>query len=114
MSFAYSPMPHELAATLAREIRNNALPYASISIDLPKDFDAPERIKKAARDVRRALESLPRDPDPWDRAQRVARAFLRGVGYPILKANRLFDAVEPIDRATLEAWIADYRRRADA
>ncbi len=114
MSLAYTLMPHQLAADLARDIRNNATTYASISTDLPKDFDAPERIKKAAGDVRRALDPLPRDPDPWDRAQRVARAFLRGVGYPSAKANRLFDAVEPIDRATLEAWIADYRRRVDS
>jgi hypothetical protein len=111
LSFAYTPMPHQLAADLAQEIRNNAPTYASISIDLPQDFDVPERIKKAERDIRRALVQLPRDPDPWDRAQRIVRAFLRGVGYPIAKANRLFHDVEEIDRATLEAWIADFRRR---
>lgn len=114
LSFDYTPIPHQLAADLARGIRNIAATYAPISTDLPKDFDAPERIKKAGRSISRALNALQRDPDPWDRAQIIVRAFLRGVGYPTAKANRLFDAVEPIDRAALEAWIADFRRRADS
>jgi hypothetical protein len=111
LSFDYTPTPHQLAADLARDIRNNAVTLAAISIDLGKDFDSPERIEAARRRIRRLLDSLPRDADPWDRAQSIVRAFLRCVGYPRAKANRLFDAVEPLDRVTLEAWIADFRRR---
>jgi hypothetical protein len=110
LSFDYTPTPHQLAADLARDIRNNAATLAAISADLRKDFDAPTRIEAARQRIRRVLDSLPRDSDPWDRAQGIVRAFLRGVGYPTAKANRLFDAVEPIERATLDAWIADFRR----
>jgi hypothetical protein len=114
LSFDSTPTPHDLAADLARDIRNNATKLAPIATALHKNFDAPDRIEEARRRIRRDLDTLPRDPDPWERAQHIVRAFLRGVGYPIPKANRLFDAVEPIDRATLEAWIADFRRRVNS
>lgn len=114
LSFDYTPIPLQLAADLAQDIRNNAMTCAAISVDLPKDFDAAERIEKARRRIRRALDQLPRDADPWERAQTIVRAFLRGVGYPSTKAVHVFDAVEQIDRATLEAWIADFRRRVDS